>query len=75
MYVTLWWLVLFAVLPFFGRSQPTPDEVSGWRGVPPRPRFWRVVLATSGVAAAVWLGIWVVVQEGWLSLASDWMAP
>jgi predicted secreted protein len=75
LYFTLWWLVLFAILPFFGRPQAAPDDVSGWRGVPSRPRGWRIVLATTVVAAAVWGGIWLVAREGWIPLDSGWMTP
>jgi predicted secreted protein len=75
LYFTLWWLVLFAVLPFFGRPRTAPDEVSGWRGAPTRLRGGRIVLATTVLAGVVWLGIWLVVREGWIPLDSGWMAP
>ncbi|MDE2465721.1 MAG: DUF1467 family protein [Alphaproteobacteria bacterium] len=75
LYFTLWWLVLFAVLPFFSRPQSAPDEVSGWRGVPLRPVVWRVVLATTLLAGIAWLGVWLVVREGWIALDRGWMVP
>ena len=38
-----------------GRS-PRPTSATGWRGAPERPRMLRKVLATTLVAAVIWLG-------------------
>ncbi|MDE2466893.1 MAG: DUF1467 family protein [Alphaproteobacteria bacterium] len=75
LYFTLWWLALFAVLPWASRPHSGPDDVSGWRGVPLRLRLWRVAILTSALAAVFWLLVWVVVQERWVRLDSGWMAP
>lgn len=75
LYFTLWWLALFAVLPFCVHPQEEADEVSGWHGASGRPRFWRLVVATSITAGIIWFGVWVVVREGWVPLDRGWMAP
>ncbi len=75
LYFSLWWLALFAVLPFFVYPQEAPDEVSGWRGASRRPRFWHLLVSTTIAAGLIWLGVWVVVREGWIPLDSGWMAP
>jgi len=31
-YFVVWWIVLFAVLPFGIRPDPNADPVTGWRG-------------------------------------------
>ena len=49
-YFTVWWTVLFAVLPFFARRPEQVGEtveVGHDRGAPAAPRLWRIVIATS----------------------------
>ena len=37
LYILIWWVTLFAVLPIGTQAVERPDEVSGWRGAPARP--------------------------------------
>jgi predicted secreted protein len=55
-YFVIWWVVLFAVLPFGVRSQhDTGEVVQGTEpGAPVRPRFLLKFLITSLIAALVW---------------------
>lgn len=69
-YFVVWWIVLFAVLPFGIRPDPNADPVTGWRGAPTLPRFWRVVIATTLVAALVWGIAVLVITSGWVSFRS-----
>ena len=69
-YFVVWWIVLFAVLPFGIRPTPDADPATGWRGAPARPRFWRVVIATTLVAALVWGIAVLVITSGWVSFRS-----
>ncbi len=74
MYVMIWWLTLFAVLPFDTRPVSDADSDTGWRGVPERPRLLRKVLITTLVAAAIWGGCYLVIRSDWLSFRHGWLA-
>jgi predicted secreted protein len=74
LYVVIWWTALFAVLPIGTRPVAEPDEVTGWRGVPARPRMGRKLLITTVVAAVIWAGIVLVITSGWVSFRSGWLA-
>ncbi len=59
-YLIVWWLVFFAVLPFGVRSQHEEGGLEGEGkdpGAPVRPMIVRKVLATTVIAAFVWAGI------------------
>jgi predicted secreted protein len=53
-YFVVWWIVLFAVLPWGTRPVADPDSQTGWRGAPVRPSLGRKVIATTILAAIVW---------------------
>lgn len=59
-YLTTWWIVLFAILPFGVRSQHETESVTPGTdpGAPVLPRLGWKVLATTLVSAAVFGGIW-----------------
>lgn len=73
-YVMVWWLTLFTVLPLWTQPVPDADETSGWRGAPARALLWRKVLVTTVVAAVIWLGIFALVNSDWLSFRHGWLA-
>ena len=74
-YLLVWWTALFAVLPFGTRPDAEGDPATGgWRGAPQRPLLLRKVIATTLVAAVIWLGIYAVVESEWLSFRSGWLA-
>jgi predicted secreted protein len=66
-YILIWWLALFAVLPFWTRPVVDPDRPEHFRGAPERPLLLRKVVVTSLVAAVIWLGVWAVIESEWLS--------
>jgi predicted secreted protein len=74
MYVVIWWLVLFAVLPFGTRPVADADPASGWRGAPERPLLWRKALMTTLVATIVWAACFALISSGWISFRSGWLA-
>jgi predicted secreted protein len=74
MYVMIWWLTLFAVLPFGTRPVSDADRETGWRGVPERPRLLRKVLITTVVSAVIWGGCYLVITSDWLSFRHGWLA-
>ncbi len=73
-YLLVWWVVLFAVLPVGTRPVAEGDPAGGWRGAPERPLLLRKVIATTLVSAVIWLGIYAVVESGWISFRSGWLA-
>jgi predicted secreted protein len=51
-YVILWWLMFFMVLPW--GVQPIENPEPGWqRGAPLKPKLWMKALVTTGLATAV----------------------
>ena len=70
-YITVWWTVLFAVLPL-GTSAEThepPTDGSQW-GAPKNPNLKKKFITTTWVSALVWLFIMVLIGTGWLPLPS-----
>lgn len=74
LYILIWWVALFAVLPIGTHAVEQPDETSGWRGAPTKPRLWRKVGLTTLVAAVLWLMAYGIVVSGWLSFREGWLA-
>jgi predicted secreted protein len=72
LYILIWWVVLFAVLPFGTRPVAEPDAHTGWRGAPEHPRLLRKAIATSIVAAIIWLGAYLLITSPWLSFRHGW---
>lgn len=64
-YVLVWWVTLFAILPLWV-TPSEPGEV-GDPGAPQRPLLGRKLALTTAVAAAIWLGIYLVVISPWFS--------
>jgi predicted secreted protein len=74
-YLLVWWVVLFAVLPFGTRPDAEGDPAAGgWRGAPERPLLLRKAIATTLIAGVIWLGIFALVESDWLSFRSGWLA-
>ena len=65
-YLLTWWVVLFAILPLWVTPR-APDEAGYETGAPRRPYMWRKVALTSAVAAVLWVGIYILVREPWIS--------
>lgn len=66
-YFLIWWVVLFAVLPFGTRPVADADPNSGFRGVPQHPHMWRKVMITTIVAAAVWCAAYWLISSPYIS--------
>ncbi|GAK44552.1 conserved protein [Tepidicaulis marinus] len=66
-YAVIWWLVLFAVLPWGVRSQGEMGQtVPGTEdGAPVRPLLLRKVIATTIAAAVIYLAVhWLLYYSG-----------
>ena len=70
LYFIIWWLTLFAVLPFGIRSQhETGETVLGSDpGAPASIRLARIVAINSLVALVVLALVWIIHVENWFNL-------
>lgn len=57
-YIIIWWVVLFAVLPW-GVQQNKAPKPGEDPGAPVRPRMWMKVAATSVIALILWGGLYM----------------
>jgi predicted secreted protein len=64
-YVLVWWVTLFAILPLW--VKPAEPKEGHDPGAPQHPYLGRKLALTTLVAAVIWLGIYVVVHQPWLS--------
>ena len=65
-YVVVWWIVLFAVLPWGVRPPETfvPGQAES---APENPRLLLKAGVTTLIAAVIWVGIYLVVQSDLIS--------
>ncbi|MBI4182628.1 MAG: DUF1467 family protein [Proteobacteria bacterium] len=68
-YVVIWWVVLFTVLPWGVRpvDEPAPGHVES---APANPRLLLKFAVTTAVAAVLWVAVYVVVESGLIDLRS-----
>lgn len=69
MYVVIWWISLFAVLPW-GLQPVQKDDVGHGAGAPANPRLLLKVGVTTVVAAILWLVMFWIIQSGLVDLRS-----
>jgi predicted secreted protein len=74
LYILIWWIALFAVLPIGTRAEERPDATSGWRGVPARPGLWMKVGLTTVVACVVWLAAFALIESNLISFREGFFA-
>jgi predicted secreted protein len=74
LYLLIWWLALFAVLPIGTHAVQQPDDTSGWRGAPERPRLWMKVGLTTVIACVIWLAAFALIESDWISFRHGWFA-
>ena len=70
-YLLVWWIVLFAVLPLGvrGRWESEDDGVAGAEpGAPVKPDLKRKALITTGVATIIWAIVCAVILSGVITL-------
>jgi predicted secreted protein len=66
-YVLVWWVTLFAVLPLW--VQPAdPDDPGHASGAPRRPHLLRKAAVTTALAGVIWLAIFMLIRSPWLSV-------
>ena len=62
-FFTVWWTVLFAVLPW-GVRTPEQPEVGMADSAPQKPKLLLKFAVTTVLAAGITAGIWLVVDSG-----------
>jgi predicted secreted protein len=69
-YFVVWWVMIFAVLPFGIRTQDEAGEVvlGTTPSAPLRPRLVRVAIINTIVSAIVVLAFWAIVTRYGMSL-------
>ena len=65
-YVLLWWITLFDVLPLWV-TPAEPGDHGHAAGAPQQPRLLLKMAITTVVAALIWLAIYLVIKSPWLS--------
>lgn len=65
-FVIVWWVVIFMVLPWGARPPETPEPGHA-PSAPEHPRLLRKVLATTAITAVVWLAIFAAVESELIS--------
>jgi len=72
LYIVIWWLTLFAVLPFGVKTQAEAGEVVAGtpESAPSVPRIRRALLINTVVAAITFALVWTALEYDWLGLYS-----
>jgi predicted secreted protein len=65
-YVLIWWVSLFAVLPLWV-TPAAPGDLGHAAGAPQHPRLLRKAALTTAVASVLWLVVYALVRSPWLS--------
>ena len=70
MYVVIWWIVLFAMLPIGVRTQEEEGEVSPGttESAPHMPKLLPKMLATTVVASIVFAAVYVIIVHRAITL-------
>jgi predicted secreted protein len=68
-YGTIWWVVIFAVLPWGVRTPDRPEKGNA-ASAPINPRLGIKVLATTVISAVIWVAIELVVRSDLVSFRS-----
>lgn len=68
LFLTIWWVVIFAVLPFGIRSQHEAGEIVPGTdpGAPVATKLRRVALITTAISLAIWLPLYFALSHGWI---------
>jgi predicted secreted protein len=65
-YFLIWWVVLFAVLPFGVKREESPEQGHD-PGAPVRTYLWTKVAATTGISVLLWLVAYWLISATWIS--------
>ncbi len=65
-FVLIWWVVLFAVLPWGVQVADQPEEGHA-TSAPKKPYLWQKALATTLVTLVIWFAVFYVVEADLVS--------
>ena len=65
-YVIIWWVVIFAVLPF-GVEPVEKGDPGHAAGAPANPRLGIKAAVTTAIAAVLWLALYAIIGSGLIS--------
>ncbi|MDH3475888.1 MAG: DUF1467 family protein [Rhodospirillales bacterium] len=65
-YVMIWWVVLFTVLPW-GVKPPDNPEPGHADGAPAKPMLGRKFAITTAIATLLWIAAYYLIESGLLS--------
>lgn len=74
-YVILWWWILFMVLPV-GVKREQDVQIGNDAGAPQKPMLVRKLIATTVIAAVVWIAVDQFIRADIISfreMVKDWM--
>jgi predicted secreted protein len=70
-YLVIWWLVIFMVLPWGNQALDAEDVARGHAsGAPRKPHLAIKLAVTTVIAAILWVVVDVVMMQGWISFRS-----
>lgn len=72
-FLTIWWTVLFAVLPIgiTSHAEAGIDRGDGGDpGAPVDPKLKKKFFTTTWISAIVWVGVWAIIYFGLVKLPS-----
>jgi predicted secreted protein len=64
-YLVVWWLVIFMVLPWGNRPVDVDDVAKGhMAGAPKKPRLLVKVAVTTVITTLIWIAIYAIADSG-----------
>lgn len=62
-FVIIWWVVIFAVLPWGVRTPDNPEQGHA-TSAPVKPMLWRKVIVTTLITCVLWgLAFWLIESD------------
>lgn len=62
-FVIIWWIVIFMVLPWGVRPTASPDKGHA-AGAPENPNLWRKAAVTTAITVVLWLiAYWIIESD------------
>ncbi len=74
-FVIVWWLCFFLILPIGQKSRDTPAEPGHATSAPDKPRLWRRAAITTAIAVVITTVIAVVVDADVVTFTDFGDAP
>lgn len=63
LFIIIWWVVIFAVLPWGVKRTEEPEEGHD-PGAPERPMLWRKLLITTIISFVLWGILYYLIDNG-----------